>query len=309
MCVVLSSNTHNSGRRVHRLSNVHNLVTGPRGTNTRNKRVVRGPVLSGFGRKLSILRCFVSARNTHGNLTSATLGATSTKCLAHHLISISRSIVVGRRSYNALHKLIYASLGGGSRIVTALCRHVLNHMSIRSVVRPAANRLLISNKRRVARSVTGGVRRSPVRDIRVHSMLAYRSGGNMYTGYCKHGLTADHVIRGNRTINMVTTRSVNRPNARLALHAFRTNNATTGVTTGTDVMTGGTTHLRFRRLHAMSIISRANRTTGMMMNHLTRIHFISIGAGVILSARGMPCNSALCITSKRIIRGNGLVTG
>ncbi len=222
---------------------------------------------------------------------------------------MSRSIVVARRSYKALHNLMYATLGGNSRIVSSLCRHVLNHISMRSIVGPSANGIVIVTNRRVARTGTRRVRSSPVRDMRVHSMLAYRDHGKIYVGYCKHGLTADHVMRGNRTINIVTTRSVNRPNARLALHAFRTNNITSGTTTGTSVFTGCSSGIRFRRLHAISVASRANGTTGVIMNHLTRIHFISIGASVILFARGIPCNSAVCIGRNSGMRGKGLVTG
>ncbi len=292
---------------MHRLSNVHKLVTGPRGTKTRKTRVVRGPVVSGFGRNVSILRCFVTSRNTHGNLTSATVGATSTKCLAQHLISISRSIVIGRRSYNALHKLRYHTLGGNSRIVSSLCSHVLKHIDIRSVVSPRAKLIVYPSKRRVGRTQTGTVRRTNVRVMRVQSILAYRDHGNVYIGYCNEGLTARHVIREKRTIKIVTTRTVNRPNARLALHAFRTNNITNGITTGTSVATGRSTQVRFRRLHAIPF-GRGNHSYRVIIDQLARIEFVSAGANVAVSGVGIPCKSALCIGRNSVIPTKRLVT-
>ncbi len=219
---------------------------------------------------------------------------------------MSRSIVVGRRSYGALHNVMTATVGGGSRVIRSLCSEVLNHASMRSVCGPLANTLVLPTGRRVARSVTRRVSTLPVRRIRVHSMLAYRSGGNMYTGYCKHGPTAKHVIRGNRIMNIVTTRSVNRPNARLALHAFRINNATSDVTSRGRVVTGCRNHLRFSRLHAVSG-RRRNKAIRIIVNHATRVHVISTAANVALSRRGVPCNTGLCGGSKSAIRGNAHV--
>lgn len=137
VCVVTSSNTHNSTTRVHRLTNVHNLVTGP------SNSVVRAPVATGFHRNLGMLRCFVSARNTHGNLTSATLGATGSNCLAHHLISITRSLIIARSSYNARRNVVVAPIVRNNSIGRPLHSHMLNHMATRSILGPNATSVLI----------------------------------------------------------------------------------------------------------------------------------------------------------------------
>lgn len=101
-----------------------------------------------------MLRCFVSARNTHGKLTSATLGATSSNCLAHHLMSMTRSIVIHSSSYKASHKLLVTSLGSNARIVRTLRRHLVNHCTEEGVGRPRAGRIVMTRGKLVARSVT-----------------------------------------------------------------------------------------------------------------------------------------------------------
>lgn len=232
--VVLSSKTHNSGSRVGRLVNVHNVVSHP------SNRVVRAPIHSGFHSKLDIFRCFVSARNTHGNRSSATLGATGSKCLAHHLISITRSIIIAVSSYEALNCVRVKSLGRSNSILYPLTGHVFKHILTTSIGSPMANRLLFPRKRVFNEDSVPGLTGSTISAIFIHSMLDYRTHHNIYIGYCKCSLSHKTLMSVTSAINIVTTRSVNRPNARLAVEAFRVKNATDNLTRRPFFLTGRT---------------------------------------------------------------------
>lgn len=138
----------------------------------------------------------------------------------------------------------------------------------------------------------------------MHSIVAYSVRRNIYSRYCNHSLTHNRGIGVNRSINIVTTRSVNRPNARLAVHAFRINKTTDSTSISGDVSMHGTNRTRFRGVGA---IRRASNRL-IVMSHSTRVTLASR-----LNHRhrhcGIPCNSDILIGRRSRIRNNRAVTG
>lgn len=111
---------------MRRLMNVEKLVSSPR------KRVVSLPVRDGLHRKLSLARCVVSYCKTHGNIISATMQASSTKCLAHELIRMIRRVIMHEASYNAAQNV---SIDPQGKVVPreVFVRALVNHMLTSSV--------------------------------------------------------------------------------------------------------------------------------------------------------------------------------
>lgn len=166
---------------------------------------LRAPTLGHGKRRILTRKAILATRTTRGLLT------TSVPIVSMHV-------------RNARNMRIHG-VARTKNLVRSLTSHVTNHYPLRSIIGPRAKRVVTTGGRRVASSRTTRVR-GRCSHLGIHSVLAYRSRRNMYTGYCNEGLTANHRIRVNRSMNVVTTRSVNRPNARLAVHAFRANNIT-----------------------------------------------------------------------------------
>lgn len=138
----------------------------------------------------------------------------------------------------------------------------------------------------------------------MHSIMSYSASFNMYTRYCNHSLTHNRVVGGNRTVNIVTTRSVNRPNARLAVHAFRVNNTTSHTTTRSDVRIGGGNDVGLDGIG--SIIGSDNGL--IVASHGARLGLVSRFNHAGRDC-GMPCNTMLTGNSNRRITNNRAITG
>lgn len=219
--IITDSNTHKSTQQIRQLANIRNLITKP------SNKIIKTPITTNFHEKLSILQYFISTHNARKNLTNTTLKTANSKYLTRHLINITQDTVIAEFDYDTIENVTIHKLEKDNEIIKKLTKRILNRMTLDDVYDPInPDKLLIETNSKINETIIDNIEATNIDEIKIHSPLTYRTHNRIYILCYGHNLTHKKLININKTINIIATQSINKPNTQLTMRTFHINNTT-----------------------------------------------------------------------------------